>query len=56
LFPGVFLIMAGSLGLLLGAPSLGPINNSIDDVMVLYLIGGLYIAWAARSTWRASQI
>lgn len=56
LFPGVFLILAGSLGLLLGAPSLGPISNTIDDLMVLYVIGALYIMWAARSTWRALQV
>jgi hypothetical protein len=55
-FPGVLLIMAGTLALYFGAPTLEPIGSTIDDVLVLYLVGALYIAWAARTTWKAEQI
>jgi len=54
-FPGALLICAGSLAMLLGAPTLGPLDNSLAGLTVLYLIAALYVVWGVRATWRENR-
>lgn len=54
-FPGALLLCAGALALLLGAPTLGPVDNSLDGVIALFLVAALYIAWGVRATWKEVQ-
>ena len=56
IFPGVMLIMAGSLALYLNAPTLGLTSTSFAGLLVLYLVAAFYIIWAVRATWKVSQM
>ncbi len=54
-FPGVYLIMAGLLVLYVGAPALGPITSTFDELLMLFVLGAVYIFWGVRSTWKAAR-
>ena len=55
IFPGALLMVAGTLALLLGAPTLGPLDSSLSGLVALYLVAALYVAWGVRASWRAAQ-
>lgn len=54
-FPGAYLIMAGLLVLYVGAPALGPITSTFDELLMLFVLGAVYIFWGVRSTWKAAR-
>ena len=52
-FPGAFLIVACTCALSQGAFAQLPLTRQPIELFVMYAIGLLYFAWAARATWKA---
>jgi hypothetical protein len=54
-FPGAILITAGTLALVVHAPTLGWTSTSQRGVFLLAFIGGGYIVWGLRASWKATH-
>ena len=56
IFPGMFLILACSCVLYQGTYAQLPLTRQPGELIAMYIVGALYIAWAALSTWKAYSI
>ena len=56
IFPGAILILAGTLAVFGGVPTLGLNMSARDGLLILFSIGAGYLFWAARATWKISRV
>jgi hypothetical protein len=56
IFPGIFLILACSCMLYQGTLAQFPLTRQPNELIAMYIVGALYIVWAARATWKAYSI
>jgi hypothetical protein len=56
IFPSSFLIMGASVALYQGIPAPGPLTQTRAEIIVVYLLAGLYLVWGVRSTRNALSI
>ncbi len=52
-FPAVFLLLACSADFFQGAFDQLPLTRQPSELIAMYLIAALYLAWGVRATWKA---
>ena len=55
IFVSCFLIIGASVALYQGIPTPGPLTQTRAELVVPYLLAGLYLVWAVRSTKNALE-